>query len=218
MSARHVIVGAGAQGRVVLETWRAMDPDAEFLFVDDAPAAQGTEVLGARVAGPLASLPELGGDVVVALGHNELRLRLGAELAAKGVLFGRAIHPSAVVSPTATIGPGTVVLPRAVVHTAASLGRHVIVNTGVVVEHDCVLEDGASVSPGACMAGRVRVGRAAFVSAGVTLAPRVTVGAGSVVGAGAAVVSDLPEGVLAYGVPARVVRRLADGFDFRTLL
>jgi acetyltransferase EpsM len=93
----------------------------------------------------------------------------------------------------------------------------VIVNTGAIVEHDCVLEDGSSLGPGACMAGRVQIGRGAFISTGVTLAPRVRVGAGTVVGAGSVVVADLPDGVLAYGVPARVVRPLGD-FDWKRLL
>ena len=35
---------------------------------------------------------------------------------------------------------------------------------------------------------------------------RVTIGAGTFIGAGAVVVADLPAGVVAYGVPARVVR------------
>ena len=215
---RHIVVGAGGQGRVVLETWRAMDPSAEFLVVDDAAHLHGSEVGGAKVVGAVAELATLGGDVILALGDNTRRLALAASWTARGVKWGIAVHPSSVVSPTARIGGGTVVLPRAVLHTGARIGEHVIVNTGVIIEHDCVLEDGVSVSPGACMAGRVTIGRAAFVSVGATLAPRVQIGAGSVVGAGAVVVSNLPAGVLAVGVPARVVRENLDGFDFKRLL
>lgn len=202
----------------MLETWRAMAPRAELFVVDDAPALHGTLVEGARVVGPVSMLAELGGEIVIALGHNERRLAVAAEWKAKGASFGRAIHPSAVVSPSASIGEGTVILPRAVVHTGARVGAHCIVNTGALVEHDCVLEDGVSVSPGACMAGRVHLERAAFVSVGATLAPRVRVGAGSVVGAGAVVVSDIPSGVLALGVPAKVVRDSLADFDFKRLL
>jgi len=39
--------------------------------------------------------------------------------------------------------------------------------------------------------------------------PGVTIGANTVVGAGAVVTRDLPPGVLAVGVPARVIRSLA---------
>jgi acetyltransferase EpsM len=215
---RHIVVGAGAQGRVVLETWRAMDPDGEFLVVDDDARRHGTELEGARIVGGVEQLATLGGDVIVALGHNELRLALAASWSERGVAWGIAVHPSAIVSPTATIGGGTVVLPGVVLHTGARIGSHVIVNTGAIVEHDCVLEDGCSVSPGVCMAGRVVIGRGAFVSVGATLAPRTRIGDGAIVGAGAVVVSDVPARVMALGVPARVVRDRLDDFDFKRLL
>ena len=47
-----------------------------------------------------------------------------------------------------------------------------------------------------------------WLGGGVIVGPGVTIGAGTVVGAGAVVAKDLPAGVLALGVPARVVREL----------
>ena len=43
-----------------------------------------------------------------------------------------------------------------------------------------------------------------------TLLPYVTIGAGSLIGAGSVVTRDVPAGMLAYGNPARVARRVAD--------
>jgi maltose O-acetyltransferase len=48
----------------------------------------------------------------------------------------------------------------------------------------------------------------ATIGAGAVLIDRVTVGARTVIGAGAVVTEDVPAGVVAVGVPARVVRRL----------
>jgi len=211
------IVGAGAQGKVTLETWRAQHPGATFVLVDDAPALLGSELLGVPVAGDIDHLLGLDAEVVIALGNNPTRLAVAGRLDGR-VRWGRVVHPSAVVAPSATLGPGTVVLPGAVVHTDARVGAHVIVNTGVIIEHDCVIEDAASLSPGTRMGGRVRVGAGAFVSTGVTLAPRVTVGVGAVIGAGAVVVHDIPERVLALGVPARPVRPIDASFDWKRLL
>jgi sugar O-acyltransferase (sialic acid O-acetyltransferase NeuD family) len=212
------IVGAGAQGRVTLETWRAQHPRDRFVFLDRDIALHGTEILGAPVVGAPDDRDLLSGDVIVALGDVAQRLRVAAELEALGARFGSAVHPSAVIAPSASIGEGTIVHPASVVHTEAQVGRHVIVNTAVLIEHDCVIEDGASLSPGVRMGGRVRIAAGAFLSTGVTVAPRVCIGANTVVGAGAVVVRDLPAGVIAYGVPARAVRDVDQDFDPRTLL
>jgi sugar O-acyltransferase (sialic acid O-acetyltransferase NeuD family) len=201
---RRIVVGAGAQGRVVLENWRAQHPDDAFVFVDDDPAHQGTKILGVEVVGTLADLAKLGGEAILAIGNNEARLRIAA--GHTGVVWGRVVHPSAVVMPSATLGPGTVVFAGAVVNTQAALGAHVIVNTGSIIEHDCIFEDGTSVSPGCRMGGRVHAHRGVFLSTGVTIVPRVSIGAWTMVGAGSVVTADLPERVVAWGVPAKAKR------------
>lgn len=205
---RCVVVGAGGQGRVVMESWRAQEPGAAFAFLDDAPELAGKEILGVAVLGPTALLAGLACRALLGIGRNPTRLALGERLASEGVRFGTVVHPSAVVSPTASIGAGSVVLPAAVVHTGARVGAHAIVNTGAILEHDCALGDGASLGPGARTGGGVIIGRSAFLGIGATVRPRVTIGEGAIVGAGAVVVSDLPAFTLCYGVPARVVRPL----------
>jgi len=218
VSGLRYIVGAGAQGRVVLETWRAQDPGYRYAFVDDDPELLGEEVDGVPVIGPITEMSRDPAEAVLAIGHNVRRLELAAIWTGKGIVWGTPVHPSAVVSPSARLGPGTVVLPGAVVHTGAVIGPHVIVNTGAIVEHDAVIEDGVSISPGVKMGGRVKLALGVFLGTGATIAPRVSIGALSVVGAGAVVMRDLPSGVLAYGVPAKVVRTLPPDYDWRELL
>ena len=213
-----IIIGAGAQGRVVLDTWRQQHPRRSFVFLDDDRALWATLVLGAPVEAGLDRLASHPGEAVLAIGNNQVRRALAEAWKAAKVAWARVVHPSAVVSPSATVEPGAVILAGAVVNTQAFVGEHVIINSGAIVEHDCVLKAYASISPGVCMGGRVEIGEAAFLATGVSVAPRVRIGAGTVVGAGAVVLGDLPDGVLAYGVPARVVRPLGPDFAWRRLL
>lgn len=53
----------------------------------------------------------------------------------------------------------------------------------------------------------VRIGAHTWLGTRVVVLPGVTIGDGTVVAAGAVVATDLPAGVLAAGVPARVIRR-----------
>ena len=56
----------------------------------------------------------------------------------------------------------------------------------------------------------ITIGDNVWLGGGVVVCPGVTIGADTVVGAGSVVTRDLPAGVLAVGVPARVVRSLRE--------
>ena len=56
------------------------------------------------------------------------------------------IHPSAVISPSATLGFGNLICPLAVLHTESSIGNCAIINTGSIVEHDCVVKNFAQIT------------------------------------------------------------------------
>ena len=215
------ILGAGAQGRVVADILRSCGQVAEG-FLDDNPDLCGTSIAGLPVVGGTSWFLESNSsevsEVIVALGEPPLRLDLTERIAGVGHTIINAIHRNAVIAPSVNMGLGTCVCAAAVINPDASVGNAVIVNTGATVDHDTVVEDGAHLSPGVHLAGRVCVGRLAFLSTGVSVAPRVRIGAGSLVGAGAAVVNDIPDGVLALGVPARVIRVLSKPIDWGRLL
>ena len=54
----------------------------------------------------------------------------------------------------------------------------------------------------------VTIGDDVWIAAGVVICPGVTIGNRTVIGAGSVVTRDVPEGVFACGVPARVIRKI----------
>lgn len=214
------ILGAGAHGRVVADIFRSCRQPVRG-FLDDDSGLHGTTIAGLPVVGGtdllLNSILEAA-RIIVAIGRAPLRLELTEHFLKVGLDVVSAIHRSAVISPSADIGLGTCVCAGAVINPDASIGNAVIVNTGATVDHDCVIEDGAHLSPGVHLAGRVHIERLCFLGTGVSVAPRVRIGAGSLVGAGSVVVDDISDGVLALGVPARIVRILTEPIDWERLL
>ena len=181
-------------------------------FVDDQhPENAGTSFEGATILGGrdcLAAQRERGvAHLIVAFGHCAGRLEAARFAVSQGFTLATAIHPSAVVASSVRIGAGTVIAANAVVNPNTTIGENAIVNTSASVDHDCVIEDGVHIAPGVHISGKVRVGAASWIGVGATIVDGCTVGSGGVIGAGAVVVDDIPPGVVAYGVPARVIRR-----------
>jgi sugar O-acyltransferase (sialic acid O-acetyltransferase NeuD family) len=209
---RVIIVCAGGQGAVVADILqRAGDAGSSVTaigFVDDTPALQGTHVLDLPVLGTIASLPHLEHDaVVVAIGDNRARRALTEHLLASGERLVSAVHPRASVAPSATIDEGAMVSAGALLLPRAVVRRGVIINTNASVDHDSVVDDFAHVSAGVTVGARVQIGSEALLALGSAVISGRSVGARTTIGAGAVVVRDIPDDVVAWGVPARVVTR-----------
>lgn len=212
MKPRVIIWGASGHARVVADIVRVNGSHDIAGFIDDVhPERAGADFEGAKIIGGQRALHEqlTAGvtDVIVAFGDCDARLAAATIARNLGFTLASAIHPSAVIASSARIGAGTVVAANAVVNPGAAIGENVILNTGCSVDHDCSVGDGAHISPGARLGGAVRIGDAAWIGIGAVIADHRVVGTRTVIGAGAVVVRDIPPAVVAYGVPARVMRR-----------
>jgi sugar O-acyltransferase (sialic acid O-acetyltransferase NeuD family) len=208
-------VGAGGHAKVVLEILRLQGQYEPVGLLDPRHELWGTEVLGVPVLGGDTLLGKLYRDGirhvfigVGSVGDTGIRRRLYDASQRLGFTPVRAIHPRAVVAPSARIGEGATVMACAVVNADAVLGHNVIVNTGAIVEHDCVIGDHVHVATGARLAGGVSVGDGAHIGVGAAVREYVRIGHHAVVGAGSAVVRDVPERVVVGGAPARILKHL----------
>lgn len=116
------------------------------------------------------------------------------------------IHPNAVVSPTATIGKGVLIECGCLITPSPVIGNNVVVNTGSQVNHDNIVGDHVYMASGVILSGGVTIGENTLLDDGVIVTLGRKVGENSLIGAGGVVTKDIPNGVVAYGNPCKVIR------------
>jgi acetyltransferase EpsM len=202
-----IIYGSGGHGKVVLEAALLTELNP-YCMIDDQPLESnifGVPVLSASDK-QWIGLAKF--RFIVAIGDNRIRSKIFFQLRERGGIPQTVIHPAAVISKTIQIGDGTAVLANVVINHGAIIGENVILNTACSVDHDCRIEDNVHLCPGVRLAGCVTIGNSSMVGIGTSVIPNVKIGPSVVIGAGSVVVRNLPEGVQAFGNPARVRRHL----------
>ncbi|SFB29945.1 sugar O-acyltransferase, sialic acid O-acetyltransferase NeuD family [Cohnella sp. OV330] len=209
-----VIFGAGGHAKSIIDIversgiWRI----AGLL---DGIKAAGTKVYGYEILGDqnyLAQDASITG-VIVGIGDNWLRARAVEAIRSVRIdcRFVSAVHPHASIAKGATIGDGSVIMAGAVVSSDAVVGEHCVLYTLSSLDHDSVMENFVSLAPHAATGGNVRIGSFGAIAIGARIVHSTSIGEHTVIGAGATVLSDIGSYSIAYGTPARVIRKRTAG-------
>ena len=192
------LYGASGHAKVIIDILEASGVQVEGL-IDDNPAIN--QLHGYPVKHTFAGESPF----IISIGNNNVRKQVAARLR---TIFGKGIHPSAVLSPTAEIGDGTVVMQGSIIQADAKIGKHCIINTGASVDHECIIGDYVHISPHTTLCGNVHIGEGSWIGAGTTIIPNLSVGKWCVIGAGSVITENIPDRVLAFGNPCRIIRCL----------
>ena len=156
-----LILGAGGFGHMIQETAQLLGYE-KAVFLDDA-------VREPDVVGKCCDYESFLGQydtAVAALGDNNMRLYWTEKLMEAGYNVPAIIHPSAVVSPSASIGRGSFIMQRAIVNTHTVVEHGVLINSGAVVDHDSYVERGAHIGLGSVVKANCRIASKVKVEAG----------------------------------------------------
>ncbi|MEK3796912.1 acetyltransferase [Peribacillus sp. FSL H8-0477] len=202
-----VIVGDGGHSKVITDLINSQNDIQIVGYLDDK--YQEIYVKNHQFFGPLSTvhkLRELFNDIkyIVAIGNNVVRKQIVHLLGLPIDYYATLQHKSALVSPSAKIGFGSVIMANTVINADSQIGSHSIINTGSIVEHDNKLADFVHLSPQATLTGSVVIEEGVHIGAGATLIPHVQIGEWAIIGAGATVINHIPAYSTAVGTPANV--------------
>lgn len=195
------IFGASGHAKVIIDLIHSKNEERiDYIFDDNCSIKKIMEykITHEDVPALLDAFP-----TIVAIGNNKTR----KEIATKIKLVQPYIsHNSAVISPSARIKEGTVIMANSTVNAEANIGRHCIINTGAVIEHDVELSNYVHISPNAAIAGNVRIGEGAHIGTGASIIPGIKIGKWVMAGAGAVIIEDIPDFAVVVGNPGKIIK------------
>lgn len=210
-----VILGAGGHARSTLWVFNEANEEScewDVLgFIDENEKNHGKLI---------CDLPVLGGFewfdkkqykdlyAICSVGLPRVKRKLVNQTRKRKLKFCSIIHPSVRMSKYVEVGEGTIISAGSILTTMIKVGNHVILNLDCTVGHDSNIADYCTIAPGVHISGNVRLEEGVELGTGTVTVQGISVGAWSVVSAGSVVISDIPAGVVAVGVPAKIVKKI----------
>ena len=178
-------------------------------FVDDTPDKQGTTRFGYAVRDRSALRQWPDARVLAVPGSPaSFRSRRGIieGLGLDAARFATVVHPSARVSPLASLGKNVLIMAGAVITSNAVIGDHVCVLPNTVIHHDVKVGAWSLIGANVTIAGNTSIEENCYVGSGSCIMNGVTVGSGVLIGLGSNVIRSVPANATVVGNPARQLR------------
>lgn len=206
---RVLIIGAGGQGLATSDILHYSSKYEVIGYVDKNESLHGEFVGEYKVLGDISIIfnnRDLFDAAIVAIGDNYQR-RLYYDLLLKlNIPLINAIHDNTTISSMASIGKGVYIGAGAVIGANVSIGHNTIINCNTTLPHNNMIESHVNISPGVHLGGGTVIGEHTFIGIGSSVIQYLKIGKDSIIGAGSTVIKDLSDGVVAVGIPARVIK------------
>jgi len=187
------IIGASALGRIVANILKLNQIEITGFF-DDDKIKQDTKIDGIKVAGSISDLDNLNKNVelIIAIGNVQKRKRLFNKFKKAGYKFGNAIHPTASIASSVTLGKGIIVKENAILEIGVNISDNVIIGNGSIICHDTKIGTHCRIAPGVTIAGYVTIDDEVYIGVNVSVDRTLTIGKKSIIASGCTIWKNIP--------------------------
>ena len=210
-----VLYGAGGFGKEVasiIEVINKKVPTYELLgFVDDGDVFQKGDVInGYPWLGRKEWLLEHKDDVycTCTVGNARIKAFIQESLSQQGVKFETIIASGVFVGNFTEIGRGCVFYGGVTVSVNCKIGDGVLINQGCNIGHDVTIGDYTTIMPATGISGACKIGKEVNIGGHVFIIPGKKVGNRATIAAGSIVFTNVREGTVVLGNPAKRMKEL----------
>ncbi len=190
------IYGASGHGLVVADMAKASGY-SNIIYIDDGE----NEHLSFEDMRNNTHIP-----IAFGIGDNKTRYLLFKKVIDSGFEVATLIHPSAIISPSVSIGIGSVIMPNVVINAKSVIGKCTIINSLSVIEHENIIEDFVHISPNVALSGDITVQAFTHIGIGSCVKQGLTIGQHCIIGAGSVVLENIEENKVCFGSPCKIIR------------
>lgn len=210
-SKKIYILGAGSMAKETLDIYNDLDESQLVAgLLEENSQRIGTNILKIPIF-ELSNINEIIKDnIFIGAIGSPMRKIMIEKLEGLGADFDTLIHPSIITGNDVHIGKGSIICAGNILTCNIKIGSHSIVNIGCTISHDVSIGNFTSIAPGVKIGGKVSIGDSSWIGIGTTIINDVKIGNNVFLGGGSVVVNSIPSNSLAYGVPAKVIRKLTE--------
>ena len=209
---KAIIIGAGTYGQVYAEYIKDTGKYTLSGFLDDDVSKHDSFINDVPVLGKVSLLNSLPNKeqtaIFVPIGNNETRLSILQFAESLAYPTPGFVHPDVQIHHSVKIGKSVYILPSTSIMPLTIIQDYVMVSMGVNIAHHTIIGRGSFLSQGVNVGASINIGEKSFLGIASTIMTGIKgIGQNTLIGAGAVVTKDLPDNVVAAGVPAKIIRQ-----------
>jgi len=213
-----ILIGGGGHCKVVIDSI-LQGKFFNIIGILDKYKEPGIKVLNIKILGKENLLEKYFKDgirntfiTLGSVGEPSLRIKLYRDAKKAGYKIPNIINLTANFSKYAVLNEGNYIGPLSSVNAGVNIGSNCILNTGVNIDHDCCIGNFVHIAPGVSISGGVKIGDNTHIGTGSSIKHAMKIGRNTIIGVGSVVVKDIPDSVIAYGNPCKIMG-VNDGKD-----
>jgi sugar O-acyltransferase (sialic acid O-acetyltransferase NeuD family) len=207
-----IIIGTSGHGQLAFDIATQQNKHKFIGWIDSNEKKK--KILGHDVLGKISEIKSLSKKynfkrIFIAISNNYERFKIWKKINStnKDIKMISIISPNSFISNNSTIKDGCLIMPGAVINNGVKIGPGCIVNTNSSLDHDCIMKEFSSLLPGCTTGGNVKIGKLSCICLGSKISHKMIIGDNCYVGANSLVLKSIPSNSLAYGIPAKIIKK-----------